>query len=260
MVRTWAGSGAWFLEFQLRGAPHYHLIVFGVAQSEIKPFQSWVSAEWNRIVDGGEDHLKAGTKVEIPKNCQAARNYVTAYFTKGAQAPSETKVGRYWGKFGTKSIPMALEVEEELTEEQAKIATRTARRALERRVWNAAWRRLQAYVAKKVPNVKQLTTWEFRRLCENSRNGKVSHFLHGSGGSSTHCSLMVEVFAMLLGIDKLRFPRRFRHRNNSTVNLFCDSSSFSDALKRHPVWNAESEASERRAATASRVASDSTKE
>jgi hypothetical protein len=171
MVRKWGGSGAWFLEFQVRGAPHYHLIVFGVGHSQLKAFQVWVSSEWNRIVDGGEDHLRAGTRVEIPKNCNAARNYVTAYFTKGAQAPAEAKVGRYWGKFGTKSIPMADEVEEELTPAQAKIATRTARRAFERRVWNSAWRRLHVWVGEKAPQVKSLTTWEFRQLCENGRDG-----------------------------------------------------------------------------------------
>lgn len=236
MKRKWEACGAWFLEFQTRGAPHYHLIVFGVDHSKLDPFQNWVSKKWNRIVDGGPDHLKAGTRVEIPKNCQAARSYVTAYFTKGAQAPPETKVGRFWGKFGRDSIPIAENVSEELTDQQAKIATRTARKAIERHVWNSSWKRFHRRCAKASPGLQDLTLLQFRTLCENCRKGESSHFLKQNGSSAWYASVFLEVIAMALRIDKVRFPRRFRHRNNSTVNLYCDATKFVETLKRHPRW------------------------
>lgn len=240
IVRKWEGSGAWFLEFQERGAPHYHLIVFGVGHSNLVPFQEWVSKEWNRIVDGGADHLEAGTRVEIPKHCQAARNYVTAYFTKGAQAPAETKVGRYWGKFGTSSIPLAPEVVETLTPQQAKIATRTANNSVANHIWNSGWKRLKARVGKKFPSVRFLTMVEFRALCENCRNGKHSKFVHGPGNRSIYASCFLEAIALSFSVPKVRFPRRYRRRNNSTVNLYCDASSFVESLKRHPRWDEKS--------------------
>lgn len=236
VVRKWNGSGAWFLEFQARGAPHYHTIVFGVDHADLEKFQEWVSIEWNRVLDGGSDHLQAGTRVEIPKNCNAARNYVTAYFTKGAQAPIDTKVGRYWGKFGTASIPMAPEIVEELNSHQAKIATRTARRAIQHHIWEAGWKRLKATAAKQLPSIKYLTMIQFRVLCENCRKGKITTFVKSDGCTSTFSHMILAVLAMQLGKDRVRFPRRHRFRNNSTVNLYCDAASFSAALKRHPLW------------------------
>jgi len=243
VFRVWKGCGAWFLEFQTRGAPHYHLIVFGVAHSEMERFQVWVSSEWNRIVDGGSDHLKAGTRVEIPKNCQAARNYVTAYFTKGSQALEETKVGRYWGKFGTASIPLSPEAVEILTPVQAKIATRTARRSVEHRAWSAAWSRLHRRACKALPSLKDLSTLQFRTLCENCRNGKVTGFVNSSGMRAIYTSRYLEILARTMGVERFKFPRRYRCRNNSTINLYCDASQFGDSLKRHPGWN-EKETSE----------------
>jgi hypothetical protein len=237
VVRVWKGSGAWFLEFQSRGAPHYHLIVFGVDHSEIEGFQNWVSHEWNRIVDGGSDHLKAGTRVEIPKNCQAARNYVTAYFTKGSQALEETKVGRYWGKFGTASIPISPEGVEVLTPIQATIATRTARRAVEHRSWASAWTRLHMRAGKLLPSLRDLTTVQFRTLCQNCRKQKGTVFVTSGGLMGVYSSVFLEVLAFSMGVERIKFPRRYHCRKNSTINLYCNASEFGSTLKRHPRWN-----------------------
>ena len=237
--RKWNGAGLWFLVFQKRGAPHYHLIVFGISHDSMTPFQEWVSVEWNRIVEGGPDHLKAGTRVEIPINCDAARSYVTSYFTKGADAPAETKVGRFWGKFGSKEIPIAEEKEETLSDGQAKIATRTARRAIEHRMWESSWRRFKKFCGDAIPSFRYLSMTEFRTFCENARNGRVTKLVKANGNECWMAPLMLHAVAFGKGKEKIRFPQRYRHRSNSTVNLFCDANAFVEALKRVPGWAEE---------------------
>lgn len=62
-----------------------------------------------------------------------------------------------------------------------------------------------------------------------------------SAGNEFFSSIMLEVFAMMMNVEKIRFPQRQRRRNNSTVNLYCDASSFHESLKKHPGWNQNGE-------------------
>src|SRR5205823_1017705 len=61
LKRGWPDAAAiWRLEFQRRGAPHFHLLVFGL---EFLP-ATWVAAAWYEIVGSGDlKHLQAGTQV-----------------------------------------------------------------------------------------------------------------------------------------------------------------------------------------------------
>jgi len=65
MKRVFPQAGFfWRLEFQRRGAPHYHLLVYGVEGT-----QDWVSAAWYDIVGSGdENHLQCGAFVARIKN------------------------------------------------------------------------------------------------------------------------------------------------------------------------------------------------
>ena len=86
----------WTLEFQKRGAPHFHILVDNKIPHE------WVAETWYRIVDSkDEKHLKAGTRVEAVKDRTAMGRYITSYMKKWQQkiVPDEyRKVGKFWGR------------------------------------------------------------------------------------------------------------------------------------------------------------------
>jgi hypothetical protein len=89
----------WFLEFQERGAPHYHIL------STHRLDKDWVSKRWYEIVDS-EDirHLHAGTRCE--KLCSGRAGtvkYATKYASKQEQKVIPVgyeNAGRFWGVYG----------------------------------------------------------------------------------------------------------------------------------------------------------------
>jgi hypothetical protein len=85
----------WVLEFQSRGAPHFHIIASG----EIPKDE--VAERWYRIVGSGDErHLRGGTRVEAIKSKGHLYGYLYNYIKKLDQKkPPETfeDIGRFWG-------------------------------------------------------------------------------------------------------------------------------------------------------------------
>lgn len=89
----------WFMEFQERGAIHYHLFTTdGVCRK-------WLSSKWYDIC-GTEDvrHLAAGTNIEkIKSGRHGTCAYASKYAAKSSQkvVPEDIKsAGRFWGVSG----------------------------------------------------------------------------------------------------------------------------------------------------------------
>lgn len=118
-------AGLWFLEFQKRGAPHFHfLLSLDLAdQGEVivkrrsrrhghaldnyqtcKVVEERAAAAWYRIVNSGDPkHLRAGVSWEILEDSDAAAKYAAKHAAKPNQkhVPDEyVSVGRFWGKLG----------------------------------------------------------------------------------------------------------------------------------------------------------------
>lgn len=120
----------WFLEFQRRGAPHFHIMTTvdlsvldgGLKVGWRRRFNKWrkyyknelfhskVSASWNKIIFSTKDwspapqdrdkHLRVGCAVEQLLLRDAAIRYVAKHFSKRVQkeVPYEYRnVGRFWG-------------------------------------------------------------------------------------------------------------------------------------------------------------------
>lgn len=104
--RHFEKAGAfWRLEFQRRGAPHYHLLVWGV---EYTPLLKWVSRAWYEVVGSGDEaHLKAGTRVERLRSWKGAFAYASKYLAKKDTERVISGVGRFWGVIGRDNIPWA---------------------------------------------------------------------------------------------------------------------------------------------------------
>lgn len=92
--------GLWKLEFQERGAPHFHVLLYfpeGISISWIRP---WFSRNWFEVVGSGDPkHLKAGTNVgRVHGKAGKLMRYLSKYLAK-AQAV-ERPTGRIWGVWG----------------------------------------------------------------------------------------------------------------------------------------------------------------
>lgn len=101
-----AYSVFWFLEFQERGAPHFHLFT---THDFPKDF---ISACWYRIVNSEDPrHLKAGTRIErLHAGRSGTISYASKYAVKQAQKDvpdGYTNVGRFWGVSGQRAIMSA---------------------------------------------------------------------------------------------------------------------------------------------------------
>jgi len=106
LLRKWPQAAIiWRLEFQERGAPHFHLLVFGV---DYIPF-NWVARAWYEVVGSGDDkHLRAGTRVEKIRSWRAAFAYASKYLAK--EDVTEQRTGRIWGVYGRANLPLSLKV------------------------------------------------------------------------------------------------------------------------------------------------------
>jgi hypothetical protein len=99
-------SSFWFLEFQQRGAPHFHIFTTWA------PDKDWVAKRWYEIV-GSEDirHLHAGTRTEFLRSGRAGTiSYAAKYAAKLEQkaVPENFEnVGRFWGVMGRRGTVAA---------------------------------------------------------------------------------------------------------------------------------------------------------
>jgi hypothetical protein len=99
-------STFWFLEFQERGAPHYHLFTTNYFPKE------FVSRRWYEIVNSEDSrHLAAGTRCEkLERGRSGLISYATKYACKQIQKvvpENYENVGRFWGVSGCRATVSA---------------------------------------------------------------------------------------------------------------------------------------------------------
>ena len=119
----------WRLEFQERHAPHFHLLVYGLAYLAYQE----VAEDWYTVVGSGDpDHLVAGTRVEAIQTYQGVCSYAAKYLAKLPAGQVWGNVGRWWGVHNRARLPIR-RLESVLSPRQFVILHRALRRLLERR-------------------------------------------------------------------------------------------------------------------------------
>lgn len=124
VARLWPGCSAlWRMEAQKRGAPHFHVMFFGVG---FLP-QDWLSVSWSECVYGVDvddlaavsleqaRHVCAGTQVALICSERQAVYYVAKYcgkeqehaYTAGRDGRELVNTGRQWGVFRRVDVPWA---------------------------------------------------------------------------------------------------------------------------------------------------------
>ena len=107
LLRHGVNGLSWFLEFQKRGAPHFHIYLTNYPVGGVEA----VSKHWFKVVGSGDEKhlqwhlgkLSGRPCLEMFRNAHAASAYATKYATKQEQkeVPEDYQnVGRFWGCSG----------------------------------------------------------------------------------------------------------------------------------------------------------------
>lgn len=156
-------AALWKLEFQERGAPHFHLLVVLPAQpaADGRRFGAWLSQTWADIVGHPDPierakHVRAGTGIDIAEGLRASDpRRVAVYFTKHSSANFGDKEyqhvvpeawrasgpGRFWGYWGLEKVEAVVEVPIDDAIAASRILRRWARAqgtTRQETVWRAA--------------------------------------------------------------------------------------------------------------------------
>lgn len=107
MRRRWSGlrwAMCWRLEWQKRGVPHLHLLIWGISFEH----KEWFKRTWHRITDetSGE-HADVGAWVERMPDGRKLQVYVSKYMAKNADSTPDGWHGRLWGFRNRKHLPEA---------------------------------------------------------------------------------------------------------------------------------------------------------
>lgn len=95
----------WKLEYQKRGAPHFHLLVFNIpwiAHVE-------VARHWYEVVGTQDNALRrAGTRVERIRCWNGVISYASKYLGKVLSEGPDVSPGRFWGVKFSRNLPTVL--------------------------------------------------------------------------------------------------------------------------------------------------------
>lgn len=102
-------AGCWKLEYQRRGAPHYHWVIqTGSECPDPKKYQQWVQKTWDSCI--GAHGI---CRVEVPRSDKKAKFYLTKEMGKMVQSSKAERlkcdnviehVGRFWGWHNRKEL------------------------------------------------------------------------------------------------------------------------------------------------------------
>ena len=121
----------WRLEYQRRGAPHWHIILWPEVDVDLQAQEDQLCQLWHEVVDPKNiDHAKYGARV-VPLSDQRGVNiYMTKYLSRLDGDEQQCNVGRRWGH--SRGLPTEPLAEFKVTEEVEILVRRLLRDYLKR--------------------------------------------------------------------------------------------------------------------------------
>lgn len=145
-------SGYSKVEPQKRGAPHWHLLLFGngLSPEQLRVLRKWVAHTWFEVVGSGDEkHLKAGTQVKIPQTIKGTLAYLSKYLGKVCDGLPNGM--RYWRVINRQALPWSEKVTVELTDEEGIQLKRLLKRLLRAKVRSRQRRRFEKEHGRSIP-------------------------------------------------------------------------------------------------------------
>lgn len=116
-------EATWKLEFQRRGAPHFHLLC-RIPAIALPTMRAWVARQWFEIVGSGDErHLRAGTAVDVSWRGWNGSAAIARYFAKHGlwstkeyqhDVPEEWETtGRWWGVWNLERVRVVVQLDDE---------------------------------------------------------------------------------------------------------------------------------------------------
>jgi hypothetical protein len=101
----------WRLGIQVRGAWHFHLLLFAPPSFGALPaLRTSVASCWYEVTGKvSEGHLRAGTHVNKVRSWKKATSYAEKYLAKEEQFPAGMQTGRVWGRWNKDLLPIRWE-------------------------------------------------------------------------------------------------------------------------------------------------------
>ena len=202
-------KGAWKLEFQSRGAPHYHLLVMPDEKLEgLTEFRARIAKQWFRIVKSGDPkHYVAGTEVSPIKSPEGIIGYMASYMAKKDQTLPNNFTGRYWGFIQKKKLPLVNPKEIPLGRDNALTIRRIFRKKIQNDMKNYQMRILSKVLQKETGlkrKTQEIVNAFFR--------------LDAKTGLNADERKLQEVIKR----GWIKHPKKWRLRNNRVTRMFCN--------------------------------------
>jgi len=220
-------SFVWKLEFQRRGAPHYHLLFFGA--SSLVALRESIASTWYRIAHDGDKHKGvAGTQVDAVISPSGAAAYLTTYMGKSDQSLPGNFTGRYWGVIGRAHLPIGEKCQVGLPDCLAKKLIRLARRKMKADVERSRWKRL----LDKGHGEQGLTRFAIETAISQraTRRCAVLYRVQESKPLGNGMRTVGGIVRTDISTRFIKPPPRYKPRRNDVVNLVCDVSQFLRAV------------------------------
>jgi hypothetical protein len=139
-------SAYWRLGIQMRGAWHYHVIVYAPPSfGSLEEVRSFVSSSWHAVTgELSEGHLRTGSRVEVVRSWKRAPSFAERYLARMEEFPPGAVTGRVWGAWHEALLPIEWETVE--VDPQAAYRVRRVFRKLAKIKGTGSLRELRVFV------------------------------------------------------------------------------------------------------------------